>query len=60
MQGVWSVLRTLDFILTKMTGHCKLLSKGTTQLDLSSQDHFGYCVENQLEVARMGNGVLLI
>lgn len=49
IQGVRSVSRTLDFILTKMTRHCKFLSKGTTQLDLSSEDHFGFCVGNQLE-----------
>lgn len=37
MQGGWSVLRILDFILRRITSHYKLLSKGITLLDLSSQ-----------------------
>ena len=37
MQGMWSILRLLNFILRRVASHCKLLSKRMTQEDLGSQ-----------------------
>lgn len=59
MQGGWSVLRILDFILTRITSHYELLSKGITLLDLSSQRPLWLlCGKSIREEGKMENGVL--